>query len=86
MSPTLCNGDYIVIIKPRSIRAGLIFVINHPRLGCIVKRLETIGESELWFKGDNPISTSSLKIGPVQQEMLRGRAILAITPKGIKRL
>ncbi len=86
MSPTLNDGDYILIKKPRSLRVGLIFVINHPRLGRIVKRLKHQSPGDLKFTGDNPVSSSTEEIGSLSEETLRGQAVLAITPKGLKRL
>ena len=89
MSPTLENGDYILIQRPRSqknLRPGLIYVLNHDRLGRLVKRLSRIDESGLWFCGDNPRSTTPEKIGSLPYDALIGRALIAVTPKGIRRL
>ena len=87
MFPALMNGDYILIKnKPRSFRPGFIYVVMHERLGRIVKRLEKNERGLLWFKGDNPISTSSKNIGVIKPTSIVGRAFLAITPRGIKRL
>lgn len=87
MSPTLKNGDYIIIKKrPRSFRSGFIYVVLHDRLGHIVKRLDRHENRRLWFKGDNAESTSSKDIGEINPTSIVGRAFLAITPKGIKRL
>ena len=60
MSPALENGDYILIKKARSqvkLRPGLIYVVNHDRLGRIIKRLKSVDQDGLWFSGDNPAST-----------------------------
>lgn len=87
MSPTLKNGDYILIKKkPRSFRSGFIYVIMHERLGRIVKRLQSKEGESLLFEGDNPASTSSRNIGVIKPTSVVGRALFAITPKGIKRL
>ncbi|CAM3791422.1 hypothetical protein LIHA111178_08925 [Litorimonas haliclonae] len=89
MSPTLVNGDYILSKKPRSqkkLRAGFIYVLEHDRLGRLVKRLNRRDESGLWFAGDNPHSTPSEKIGVQPFDAVTGRALLAITPKGLRRL
>ena len=89
MFPTLENGDYILIKNPRSqkkLRPGFIYVLNHDRLGRLVKRLNRLDEFGLWFSGDNPHSTPSEKIGAQPYDAITGRAILAITPKGLRRL
>jgi nickel-type superoxide dismutase maturation protease len=86
MSPALRDGDYILIKKARSLRPGFVVVADHPRLGRIVKRVMALDENGITLAGDNPSSTASVEIGPMQPEQLRGRAILAITPKGLQRL
>jgi nickel-type superoxide dismutase maturation protease len=86
MSPTLAHGDYILIKKPHSFRVGFIYVMKHPRLGRIVKRLEKIEDRQLWFYGDNPESTDTEKIGAILPSDIIGRAFLTISPKGLKRL
>jgi nickel-type superoxide dismutase maturation protease len=87
MSPTLMNGDYVIVKnRPRSFRPGFIYVVKHERLGRIVKRLENKVNGALSFTGDNPNSTSSERIGSVQPHFVLGKAIFAITPKGLKRL
>lgn len=86
MSPTLDDGDYVLIFKPRTLRVGFIYVVNHDRLGRLIKRLSAIETSGMTLDGDNPASTSSDKIGVVTQDQFIGRAVLAISPKGLKRL
>ena len=89
MSPTLENGDYILIKKPRpplNLRPGLIYVLNHNRLGQIVKRLSHEDEKGFWFKGDNPNSSSMQSLGPAQPEETVGRAILRISRKSVRLL
>jgi len=78
MSPALNNGDYILTIKPRSVRPGFVYVINHADLGRIVKRLERIEDDLYYFKGDNPKSTPGAVIGPVTRGRIIGRMILKI--------
>ncbi len=82
MSPTLDDGDYILTIKPRSVRPGFICVVNHSDLGRIVKRLERIEGERYYFAGDNPSSTPSAVIGPIKKERIIGRMIFHIaTPQ-----
>lgn len=87
MSPALENGDYILIKKARSqvkLRPGLIYVVNHDRLGRIIKRLKSVDQDGLWFSGDNPASTSTQSLGPARPSDLNGRAFLRIFPQGIR--
>jgi len=92
MSPTLSGGDYVLTIKPRSLRAGFIYVIEHGDLGRIIKRLEHIETRETgetgryYFKGDNPKSTPGAVIGPVAAPRIVARAILKISKYGMKKL
>lgn len=89
MAPTLSAGDYVlsIKIKPRSIRPGLIYIINHSDLGRIIKRVRSQQDSGTYMLcGDNPNSTPSAVIGPVSPERIIERAILAITKSGLKRL
>ena len=86
MSPALTGGDYVLTIKPRSIRSGVIYVVNHSDLGRIVKRLERVENSQHFFKGDNPTSTPSAVIGPVAKDRVIGQAVFRISKSGLKRL
>jgi len=82
MTPTLNDGDYILTIKPRALRAGLIYVMMHDRYGRIVKRLGEVSDETAAFESDNPEGSS----GEVPAANIKSRVWLAITPKGIKRL
>lgn len=89
MSPTLHNGDYIFIKtrKPRTLRAELIYVINHTDLGRIIKRLDHCDKKELYdFKGDNPASVPQVLTRSIPKDHIIGQALWAITKTGIKRL
>jgi len=78
MSPTLNDGDYILTLKPRSVRPGFIYVVNHSDLGRIVKRLDRVEDGRYYFTGDNPKSTPSAVIGPVTRERIIGRMVFKI--------
>jgi len=86
MSPALNNGDYVITVKPRSFRPGLVYVIDHIDLGRIVKRLVRREKQRLIFRGDNSASTPSSIIAPVTQDRVLGRALISIGPKGFRRL
>jgi len=78
MSPALNDGDYILTIKPWSVRPGFIYVVNHSDLGRIVKRLDRIENGRYYFSGDNPKSTPGAVIGPVTRARIIGRMLLKI--------
>ena len=82
MAPTLNAGDYLLTIKPRTFRAGLIYVMEHERHGRIVKRLTRVNADMASYESDNPEGSS----GEIATAKITSRAWLAITPKGIKRL
>jgi len=86
MSPTLNNRDYILINKPRSVRVGFIYVIQHNRLGRIVKRVSEETPQGYRLEGDNPKSTSATILGCVSATQIIGRALFCISPKGIRKL
>lgn len=78
MSPELNDGDYIMTIKPRSVRPGFVYVVNHSDLGRIVKRLERVENDRYFFEGDNPKSTPGAVIGPVTRKRIIGRMVFKI--------
>jgi len=86
MEPTLSDGDYIVITKPRRVRPGFIYVLQHERLGRIVKRLDHIEDDRCKWSGDSLESTESDRIGLTSTDCILGQARLAITPRGLKKI
>lgn len=89
MSPTLVDGDYVLIRKPRRQRKltlGLIYVINHSELGRIIKRLGDMKHDRCFFIGDNPSSTPSTVIGAVESSRVIGQVILAVGKSGTRRV
>jgi len=86
MSPTLEDGDYILITKPRRLRPGFIYVLKHERLGRIVKRLSKLENEICYWSGDNAESTSPDRIGATPTTCILGRAGWRISPSGLKRL
>ena len=89
MSPTLVDGDYVLIRKPRRQRKltlGLIYVINHSELGRIIKRLGDMKHDRCFFIGDNPSSTPSTVIGAVESSRVIGQVIWVIGKSGTRRV
>lgn len=88
MSPTLEDGDYVLVKKPRRQRKltlGLIYVINHSELGRIIKRLGDMKHDRCFFIGDNPSSTPSTIIGAVERSRVTGQVIFVIGKTGLRR-
>lgn len=81
MTPTLRSGD-IVLLRKRPAYIGDVVVVHHVRFGVILKRIEPNGQ----LIGDGPASTPSDDLGDYEPSTLIGVAVLAITPRGIRRL
>lgn len=87
MLPTLSDGDTVITTKPRTIRAGLIYVVNHSDLGLIIKRLDSFDNSgRARLSGDNPGSTPSAVMGTIETERFIGRARFAFGKSGLRKL
>ncbi len=86
MAPTLAPGDYLMITKARTIRSGFVVLVEHPKYGVIVKRVVTVSERAITLEGDGPDSSSTESLGKIALANVLGRARLAITPNGLKRL
>lgn len=84
MVPALYDGDIIITKKPRSLRPGLIYVIDHSDLGVIIKRLGRIDARGLAvLAGDNPASTPPALMGAVEPTRIRARAWLSLSKRGL---
>lgn len=86
MSPTFEDGDYVLTIKPRPIRSGLIYVVDHIDLGRIIKRVKAVDNGKAELIGDNPASTPPALLAQVDLSRLERRAWIAFTKNGVKRL
>ncbi len=86
MSPIINDGDIMLVIKPRTLRAGLVYIVNHPELGRIVKRLDRIENNKYFFVGENNNSTPPTLISPVTAGRIIGLVMLALGKYGLRRL
>ena len=86
MEPILFDRDIILIIKPRTLGVGFIYIVNHPELGLIVKRLAHQENGNFYLAGENKASTPASLIAPVKQERIIGRAVLAFGKTGLRLL
>lgn len=93
MAPTLRPGDYLVAVRSRRVRRGLLVVVEHPdRPGYeMVKRVAALpgerlegrilGTDEYWVTGDNEDgSTDSQAFGPVSSAAILGRVVFRYWP------
>src|SRR5262245_51123701 len=93
MSPTLEDGDFVVALGAplaRPHRRGDIVIVEHERLGLIVKRIAELDPFGDWvqLEGDAAASCSRESLGRVARRAIKGRAILRIAPapRGTSRL
>ncbi len=79
MLPAFADGDYVVCIRSLRffpLKRGDVAVVQHPRLGRIIKRIAKLSaKSDMWLCGDNPGSTSSEVMGWQPPPTLVGRVI-----------
>ena len=85
MAPTLEPGDFLVAVRARRLRPGVLAVLEHPdRPGFeMVKRLVRASGGAWWVEGDRAEgSTDSRSFGWVSASSIRGRAVLRYWPPG----
>lgn len=98
MAPTLLEGDWALVVAPRSYHQGDVVVVEHPQKPGyeMVKRLRgvpgdevgdrTLGDDEWWVEGDHAgASTDSRHFGPVGRDGLRAKVTLIYSPKARRR-
>jgi len=86
MTPALSPGDYIIFTKARALRPGFVVLADHPKYGSIIKRVRSVQADGVILEGDGPDSTTSEAMGLLAIDRIRGRARLAVSPKGLKRI
>jgi nickel-type superoxide dismutase maturation protease len=76
MEPTLANGEWWLVRRTRTVRAGDVVLLIHPTRPDlrIVKRIERAVDEGWWVVGDNPeASEDSRSFGAVGRERIVGR-------------
>lgn len=86
MSPTLSNGDYVVIRYGAPIRPGHVVVLRHPARQdlLVIKRATQRQSGDCWWVlGDNPYNESgdSTEYGAVSAELVLATVLLRIRPR-----
>jgi len=83
MLPNYCAGDYVLTFRRNhsKFKAGDVVVVQHPRFGNIIKRIQRIEDtSMLAIAGDNPLfSTDSQTLGLVNNHQVLGKVFWHIT-------
>ncbi len=79
MAPTLEDGDYVIVRDygpgRRRPRVGDIALLDHPRLGRLLKRLADESDGHFSLIGDGVATTPSIDLGSVPPERLLARVV-----------
>jgi len=86
MSPTLSDGDTVVVRYGAVVRPGDVVVLRHPlrpELLLIKRAAQRRPGGRWWVLGDNPYNKTgdSTDFGPVLAELVLARAFLRIRPR-----
>ena len=83
MSPTFSSGDWLLARRRGRVRAGVLVVAHHERVGLMVKRVTAIRQAttgpQVWLQGDNPepaASTDSRHFGWVDADRIVGTVLV----------
>lgn len=84
MSPTLGDGDFVLVFSPRLWRPrdGSVVVVAHPALGLLVKRIAEGARQGVLLQGDNRLSAGTAQLGPVPRDAIAGHVLLRVTRHG----
>jgi nickel-type superoxide dismutase maturation protease len=81
MRPTLCAGDFCLVVWGVRIRPGDVVVARLPGRPLGVKRAVRRTESGWWLEGDDSTaSTDSRTFGAVPDEAVLGRVLIRYWP------
>lgn len=74
MSPNVRDSDFVLVVSSRfcRLKPGKVVVVQHQKLGTIIKRIAKRSDRKLLLAGDNLDSTSSQDIGWVDEDALVG--------------
>ena len=88
MSPTLHNGDYLIVRKRRGpLTRGTVVIIQHPSLGVIVKRVQSRDQDGRYrVSGDNTLSTASEHLGSIEDQAISAVVRWKVSPSGLRRV
>jgi nickel-type superoxide dismutase maturation protease len=81
MRPTLCEGDFCLVVWGARIRAGDVVVARLPGRPLGVKRAVRRTAEGWWLAGDDPAaSTDSRTFGAVPDDAVLGRVLIRYWP------
>ena len=82
MAPDLPSGSYALFRKCRSNRKGDTVLVNHSRLGLIIKDISDFTPGgQIWLKGRSPLSISRQRMGQIDRTQILGKLIWAHRPR-----
>ena len=88
MAPTLEDGDFVTG-RPfdNKISVGDVVVIEHPKLGKIIKRVASFNEKgQFKVSGDSPTSISSEEIGAIESSQISQIICYRVNPYSLCRV
>lgn len=86
MSPTLDDGDFVLVVAlgGNPPRVGEVVVADVPGVGRVVKRVSAIdAHQRVQLAGDNGLSMTSEHLGTVALSAIVGRSWLRIGRRGV---
>lgn len=83
MSPTLCDGDRVVVRYGVAVRPGAVVILRHPRrpdLLMIKRAVRRTAPGAWWVLGDNPFASTgdSAEFGAVPDDLVLATAFLRV--------
>jgi signal peptidase I len=85
MSPDFQQGDFVLIATTdfvrKRLKVGDIIVFEHKLYGTLIKRIASFDPetAEAYVEGIRPDSLSSLRLGTIRRDAIRGKVIAHIS-------
>jgi len=79
MLPNFKEGDFVLSLSLkfwRQYRKDDVVIIDHLEYGRIIKRVMSCDQQGVRITGDNPVSTSSDKLGLIQPKDILGKVVM----------
>lgn len=80
MEPEIRAGAYGVFRRTGRVDKNDTVLVDHPRLGLIVKAVLRVDEGGIWLCGRNDASTSSIALGAVPRNAVLGKLVFKVSP------
>jgi signal peptidase I len=85
MSPDFQQGDFVLIATSdfvrKRLKVGDIIIFEHKLYGTLIKRIASFDPetAEAYVEGTRPDSLSSLRLGTIRRNAIRGKVIAHIS-------